>query len=206
MAQLESYEIPSDIQNLELHGDTSKLNDFKKIFNEARSNGASYFDAFSTLIYMEESANTKCLTAYNLRNVKIEHHVDKTFKINYDNDQNYYKAWKRGTIDAFTMNPIGMHFDATIAGQISQVESQCILLKISEGFEVLLSCHGNEAQFFDINFHINRNVYQLQHNTLKWFKEHNLFSILIDNPQLDCNVLIPSQIQKPEYEFRCVQY
>lgn len=42
-------------------------------------------------------------------------------------------------------------------------------------------------QLFNINFHINRTRFKLQHQVLQYIKEHASFSILIKNSLYECN-------------------
>lgn len=55
-----------------------------------------------------------------------------------------------------------------------------IKLKIDDGLNELMECHTSK---FDIEFHTNRLTFQLQHEALKYVKEHGLFQLLINNPE-----------------------
>lgn len=55
-------------------------------------------------------------------------------------------------------------------------------LKIDDGFDDLMRTYHN-MQEYDITFHTNRLAFQLQHESLKWMKDHNLFEVLIKNPE-----------------------
>lgn len=205
MSRLDEYAIPPIIQNLEFNGDKSSLSCFEEKIRETRTNQKAYIDAFTALIHMEEAANSTHLTAYDFKYVEIELHsrISKLFKVNHanygGNIQNYYKAWEKGTIDAFTVIPIASHLNITISGQISKVDSQYIYLKVVDGFSDLLYCQKNDGQHFNVFFNINRTVYQLQHNALKWFEKHNLFSLLIENPRYDGTFCL-----KPECGYKYV--
>lgn len=54
-----------------------------------------------------------------------------------------------------------------------------LLFKISEGFEDLHSMRDKIV--VDINFYPNRVTFQLQHLALKWFEQHSLFDVLVNN-------------------------
>lgn len=85
-------------------------------------------------------------------------------------------------LNGLVVEPIGIESSEVFAGQFCGC-SDFIFIKIIDGFEDLLSCCKKDEQLFNINFHINRITYQLQHNALKWVKKHELFPILINNPR-----------------------
>lgn len=193
---LEDYTIPLDIIDLE-NGDISKLDSIIEKFANARISPSAYIQKFTALIHMEEAANTKHLETFKLKNVQIASHSNtcsrQIYKFSHGDYQKYYRAWKNKTIETFTAKPNGTELDLVVSGQIQQVDTHYILLKVLEGAATLVAWSGG----FNITFNINRKVYQLQHNALKWIKEHNLFSILIDNPQYEL-----TWPQKPETECR----
>ncbi|XP_055307474.1 putative helicase mov-10-B.1 [Sitodiplosis mosellana] len=154
--QLEQYAIPPAIIDLELNDDdTSKFESIRENFGDARISSNVYIEKFSTLIHMEEAANSKHLATFDLQNVQISIHSRTSpiqlFKFSHGDYQKYYRAWRRGTIVAFTAKPTGSEVDT------------------------------------------------LQHNALKWIKEHNLFSILIGNPRYE---LTSPQKLDSEYSFQ----
>lgn len=61
-------------------------------------------------------------------------------------------------------------------GKIKRRESEKIYVDIYPGWK----CDTTER--YSINFELNRTGFQLQHNALKFVKEHRLFNILINNP------------------------
>lgn len=112
---------------------------------------------------------------------------------------NYYNAWNSSVISAFTVRPNECDVNNVISGEIQKCESDFIIVKISVGFEDLLFLNTNKEQFFDINFCINRTVFQLQHNALRWLKEHKLYSILINNPRYEFNDKFSPQINENNF-------
>lgn len=203
--QFEQYAIPPAIIDLALnYDDTSKLpKSIHENLSDARISSNVYIEKFSTLIHMEEAANSKHLATFDLKNVQISIHSrtghSQLFKFCHGDYHKYYRAWRKGTIDAFIVKSSESEVDTVISGQIYQIDTYYILFKVLEGFEELVCLFGSEAHFFNITFNINRIVYQLQHNALKWIKEHNLFSILIDNPRYEL-----TSFQKLESEYRYV--
>lgn len=81
----------------------------------------------------------------------------------------------------FSINPTDASKTTTLIRGHLEMSDVGPVFKIIEGFEELLSLHNR--QLFDINFYPNRVAYQLQHKAMDWFKEHNLFNILIENEQ-----------------------
>lgn len=201
MAQLEEYEIPPDILDLEFNDNHSRLKSIQENFHESRTSLDAYIGKFSALIHMEEAANSKHLAGFDLKNVQLSlhSHPDKMFKFSHGDYQKYYRAWRKGTIDAFTAKKNGSQVETLISGKIFKIDTHYILFKVDDGFEDLVCWFSGEAQLFKVSFNINRIVYQLQHNALMWIKEHGLFSILIDNPRYE-----RTSTQKPEGEFRFV--
>lgn len=55
------------------------------------------------------------------------------------------------------------------------------MVTYEEDFE---SVHTDwNKQYFDISFHLNRMSYQIQHRALEFVEDHNIHSILINNPK-----------------------
>lgn len=86
MKRLLTYEIPDEIRNIELQNDIAKLNHFKAIAEEARTDENAYFASFVAMIQMEEMENSKRLTIYDLENVQLELHsrADQIFQIQFN--------------------------------------------------------------------------------------------------------------------------
>lgn len=83
MANLKTYEIPIDIQELEFYENTSKIRYFDTLVKQSRSDQQSYTSAFTALIHMEEAANSTTARSFNLYSIKmkIKNAVGNLFKI-----------------------------------------------------------------------------------------------------------------------------
>lgn len=70
------------------------------------------------------------------------------------------------------------------AGHIVSYDNatKTLKLKIDEGFDNMMRSYHNKQEY-DITFHTNRLAFQLQHEALKWMKDHGLFEIMIKNPE-----------------------
>lgn len=86
MENFNRYRIPVNIQKLEYHKDTACMDDFEILIAKCRHDETSYIEAFTTMIYMEQAANSAGLRDFNLQNVDISlhSHADRTFKIPYN--------------------------------------------------------------------------------------------------------------------------
>lgn len=66
------------------------------------------------------------------------------------------------------------------------VDKKTLKLKVDEGFDDMMRTYYNldyKHQNYDVTFYSNRLVFQLQHQVLKWLKNHDLFNVLIQNPE-----------------------
>lgn len=88
--------------------------------------------------------------------------------------------------------------DNQIPGQVIEANENEMIFKITEGFTELLK---HRTKNVDIVFTYNRTTYQLQHNSLKWMMEHDLFTMFIRNTLYDSNEQCQSTIS--EYNFIC---
>lgn len=70
-----------------------------------------------------------------------------------------------------------------IYGKITNCDQEFIYIKIFEGYEELI--HNKAHKFYAINFITNRATYHIQHMTLKYIEEHELFYILVHNPEFN---------------------
>lgn len=66
-----------------------------------------------------------------------------------------------------------------------------------------------KKKLFNINFYANRTTFQVQHNALKWMKNHKLFGILFKNerylgPLNHSNSI--SHHQKYNFRYECKYY
>lgn len=85
----------------------------------------------------------------------------------------------------------GSELSCEIRGNV-QICGRNVFFKINKGFGELFSMH--ERKLFEITFHTNRNdrnVFQLQHQALKYLKDHELYDILFKNeryfvPEVSC--------------------
>lgn len=86
MMNFKVYEIPSDIQELEFEQKRSNLHGFKTLIDRLRSDEDSYISAFTTLLHMDEAANSTSIRQFDLQNIQMKTHssVDNIFKIVYD--------------------------------------------------------------------------------------------------------------------------
>lgn len=84
MDALPMHEIPFEILDLE-NGVVKIFDHYKGLIQKARSNEADYILAFTTLINMEEAADSKRVQILNLKNVQmlLQSQPDKIFKVEY---------------------------------------------------------------------------------------------------------------------------
>lgn len=74
---------------------------------------------------------------------------------------------------------------STIKGQIVRVKSHQIIIEIHyDRFEFVQKWH--QFEFYNISFELNRTPYEAQHYALDHIEKHNLFKILIENDQYEC--------------------
>lgn len=79
------------------------------------------------------------------------------------------------------MKPSGQKYeDVIICAEILECRPVASI-KIIDGFAIFEKIYNNHP--FDITFTSNRTTFQLQHNVLKWLKEHSLFTLLINGPR-----------------------
>lgn len=86
-------------------------------------------------------------------------------------------------IDHFTMQSShGYHPVVVASGQVKGSDKAFIYIEIiEEDFDFV---HTNcDKQYFDIEFHINRGPYQIQHRALEYVEKHNVHTMLINNPK-----------------------
>lgn len=87
MSQLKSYVIPNDIKEIaSLKIESQDFQKYKEQMNSSRSKSMLYIQALTSLLHLEELANSKRVQEFNLDNVKLKLHssVDCVFKINYE--------------------------------------------------------------------------------------------------------------------------
>lgn len=82
------------------------------------------------------------------------------------------KLLKEFQLTAILADPVRIRGNLVESGNM-------ILLKIEDDFHVAME---NIHFDFHLQFTSNKITYELQHNALKLFREHNLFEMLIENP------------------------
>lgn len=113
----------------------------------------------------------------------------KIFIYLYLQNENICKAISTGTINQFTLQPSkykipnGKPYSGTVNGY--NVAGKYVELKMDdESFSHIMELYSDGTPY-DIKFHSNRLPYQVQHHALTWFQIHNLFDLLINNPEYD---------------------
>lgn len=93
-------------------------------------------------------------------------------------------AIDEGLIDYFTMRPTNGK-KINISGQVLARNAEKTFVSIFGKLRYMKENHKKEM--YDINFLVNRQPFKLQHQALDLFREHSLFSRLINNPRYDIN-------------------
>lgn len=92
----------------------------------------------------------------------------------------FRQAVKEGT-KTLLMKPSGEKYEeVTVSAEILECRSD-VSIKIINELSFFQKIHTNHP--FDITFTSNRITFQLQHNVLKWIKEHSLFTLLVNGPR-----------------------
>lgn len=86
MSTMDAYEISEEIKALEYDDNRSILSKISKLLDLARSNEEAYIGAYTLLIEMEEAANSKQITAYDIPNARLKliSRAEQTFRISLD--------------------------------------------------------------------------------------------------------------------------
>lgn len=95
------------------------------------------------------------------------------------------KGITESILNFFTLKP-SVGTDLNIPGKIKGCNKEWIFVEIPD-INHIQYLRNNCSQTYNITFETNRTPFQLQHNVLKMIAEHNLFSLLIDNPQYGSN-------------------
>lgn len=74
MCQLESYEIPFKIQDLEYRNKREYFNDYAGAIDEVRTCDRAYDIVFTFLLHMEEAASSTSVRKFNLNSVRPQMH------------------------------------------------------------------------------------------------------------------------------------
>lgn len=202
MNNLKPYVIPIDIKNLET-GLCRNMDKFVDLVKKSRYDKNSYCEALTSMLYMEEAANSSHVWKMDLQCVKlilnsttnriykVQHNVrlsnffiihifnDHLLPLFQENSYNFYRA-NSALVDGLTITPAKSSEKAIFAGSIEECDDTFFYLKIKNGFDVLQYSY-TESALFDINFHPNRLSFELQHHALKYIKEHDLFDLLINH-------------------------
>lgn len=117
-------------------------------------------------------------------------------------ERNFKKACNESLLDGFTVRPVGVGQDIVYAGHIIGCRGELIFIKITQGFEEILSYYDQEAKFFALKFFTNRLVYQVLLNTLEYIKNHKLHAVLINNPKYE-QVFHSNKLTANEQDFSC---
>lgn len=83
MQKLKPYDIPDDIQAIEVETDAAKFKMLESLIPVSRSNEASYIKLLSAMLHLEEVANSGRVRKFNLQNIQLiyESRDDKIFAI-----------------------------------------------------------------------------------------------------------------------------
>lgn len=210
MHELTFVPIPDDIKRIVYNDGKSKDdrdlcdnlldNLYTTLYAEA-TNTDEFIANFTTLIHLEEAANTKPIIHFHLYGITLEltSNNEQLFKIvSNQNVSKWIKAFNEKKIDSFELKLVNGKLDggAIITGRIHSVENGVIVVKIISEFQLLKTVfkmnvlHGYdfiECQncLFNLEFQTNRAPYLLQHSALNWIKQHNLFEIIIKNPEYE---------------------
>lgn len=112
------------------------------------------------------------------------------------------KAHKEGILDEFTIHAAAPG-EIPVGGKLVRKsdDDDFIRIKINDNINKVAE-QVKIGYHFNINFHTNRMAFQIQYEAIKWFKEHNLHSILINNPTFD-EICSPSKYTlKSTHDFR----
>lgn len=100
--------------------------------------------------------------------------------------QNAYISNAIEAIDRCAIKPSNFKVASNrpFTGHIASYDStkKTIVLKIDDGFQCMMRTYFDQ-QKYDITFETIRLTFQLQHEALKYMKQHGLFEILINNPE-----------------------
>lgn len=92
----------------------------------------------------------------------------------------FRQAVKEGT-KTLLMKPSGEKYEeVTISAEILECRSD-VFIKIINELSFFQKIYTNHP--FDITFILNRITFQMQHNVLKWIKEHSPLTLLINGPR-----------------------
>lgn len=90
MEKFRPYKIPANILNVENRKNILESNDpdcinLKNVMAQSRISRDCYFSGFTALIHLEEASESKRISKFNFKNVRLEleSSADQTFKINY---------------------------------------------------------------------------------------------------------------------------
>lgn len=187
MKPLVNYEIPNEIHFMESNHDPSILKKYQEMVDKSRFDETSYITAFKNMIYMEEFANTNHIAGYDIHDAQIHliSRSDQTFRVMFDPTvRNLAKA--RRDLDGLSICNHALANSSMIFGKIIGCEEEFLFFRIVDGFEDLMQIYDNDdTETFIIKFFMNRLAFQIQHNALKWFADHNLHAVLINNPEYD---------------------
>lgn len=114
----------------------------------------------------------------------------------------FSRALRDKMLKCFTLRPHGWAFRLygdLLGVRIKSIER--VVFQITNGLEQLDHI-DIEHTLFDLTFETNAVSFQLQHNALKWMKEHGLVPILIQNPRYFTNEVDEEDEQIQKYELR----
>lgn len=205
MTKLKIYEIPEFIREIEFDDNRSNLVSIEQMTEKAGTDESSYIALNTALIHLEEAANSRKVQMYDLKKIQLKllSRIDEIFEIEYGEvGPNLFKAVRDGIVKEFAIKPLSlaMETNGLILGKVEKCNERSIYVKITEGINEVLPQQARKKQFYDLNFIINRTTFQLQHNALKWFKDHGLFTILIHNLLYSYNEERPFSMS--DYKFR----
>ncbi|XP_031626698.1 putative helicase mov-10-B.2 isoform X2 [Contarinia nasturtii] len=201
MSTLLPYEIPDNIFRIVLKKELPAV-----VTSEIRLSHVNYKKAYATMIYLEEATQSKFMAQFNQKSIKLEQiGFKKIFRIKIEKRiTKMVEAVDENILDHFTLKPIKtsriFNKNISIPGSIKGCNKKYIFVKIDEdGFDYLR--RHCKWTFFDISFHMNRTIFQLQHNALEWIEDHQLFSLLIKNPTYDVKQRVTSHHYLETYKF-----
>lgn len=168
--------VPGSTQNDDLSGRSSR----NEIYRKIQHAGHSLFlvGRSQSILFRDKRKQSNCNSFepyFSDWNLSIFRKQDETHTISAAVDENL--------VDSFVMKSTTPHDTTEIHGKIDRKGWKKIFVRIKYKTEVFKQLCEQHA--YNVNFELNRLPYQLQHYALHFMEEHNLFSLLIDNPKYD---------------------
>lgn len=92
---------------------------------------------------------------------------------------------EESAVDCFTLKPFNDRIHCPIiSGQVKTCNKEFIFVEITE-LDHCTYLLKHPDRVYDIFFHVNRVIFQLQHNALDWIMNHQLFHLFVNSPEYD---------------------